>query len=191
MIIIVFVVYFGFRAFVLPYQVEGASMTPYLVDGERVFVSRMSYAHVDTNDLWNLLPWEDRADGDDHFIFNPPKRGDIIVLHPPEKSDEPYIKRVIGLPGEVISFDRGSVLINGVPLVEDYIDSGITWCLGDDWCEITVPENSVYVMGDNREHSQDSTEFGPVAYDQIIGKAVFASWPMNEFGPIERPDYTP
>ena len=191
MVIVVFIVYFGFRSIVLPYQVDGASMTPYLESGERVFVSRTSYAHLDTDDLWNILPWEHRESDNDVFLFDPPKRGDIVVLHPPNGSAEPYIKRVIGLPGETVTFADGSVLIEGVSLHEEYIDPDITWCRGGTWCEVKVPKNSVYVLGDNREDSTDSRGFGPVTYDQIIGKAIFASWPMDAFGPIDRPDYTP
>jgi signal peptidase I len=191
MVVVVFIVYFGFRSVLLPYQVDGASMNPYLENGERVFVSRTSYAHLDTNDLWNILPWEHRESDNDVYLFDPPKRGDIVVLHPPDGSEEPYIKRVIGLPGETVTFANGSILIDGVPLVEEYIADDITWCRGGPWCEVTVPEESVYVVGDNREHSSDSRRFGPVAYDQIIGKAIFSSWPMDTFGPIDRPDYTP
>jgi signal peptidase I len=188
-ILIVFVVYFGFRAVALPYQVDGASMTPYLHEGERVFVSRVSYAHLDTDDLWNLLPWEDRDSADDIYFFDPPERGDIIVLHPPYASDEPYIKRVIGLPGETVSFQEGVVLIDGVALNEDYIGGAITFCQQTAWCDVTVPADSVFVLGDNRQDSTDSRVFGPIAYDQIIGKAVFANWPVCKIGPIDSPEY--
>jgi len=191
MAIVVFIVYFGFRAIAVPYQVDGASMTPYLVEGERLFVSQLSYAHLETDDFWNVLPWEHRNSRDGFYLFDPPHRGDIIVLHPPYASDEPYIKRVVGLPGETITFANGSVSIDGIPLIEDYIDPEITWCSETPWCVVAVPDNSVFVLGDNRLDSTDSRRFGPIGYDQIIGKAVFASWPFGEFGPIQRPDYTP
>jgi signal peptidase I len=190
-VLVVLVVYFGFRSVALPYEVDGASMTPYLHEGERVFVSRVSYAHVDTNDLWNLLPWEDRDSSNEVYLFDPPQRGDIVVLHPPYASDEPYIKRVIGLPGETVSFAGGAVLIDGVPLHEDYIDPGITRCSGGEFCSLVVPAESVFVLGDNRVDSTDSRDFGPIRYDQIIGKAVFANWPIDHFGRIDRPDYEP
>lgn len=190
-LIIVAMVYFGFRAILLPYQVNGLSMNPYLDNGERIFVSRVSYTHLDTNDLWNLLPWEDREGENLVYLFDPPARGDIIVLHPPYASDEPYIKRVIGLPGETIRFRNGSVLIDGVPLQEDYIEAGITSCSRATWCEMTVPENAVFVLGDNRQDSTDSRVFGPVAYDHIIGQAIFASWPVEKIGPVSAPDYEP
>jgi signal peptidase I len=190
-VIVVLIVYFGFRSVALPYEVNGASMTPYLHEGERLFVSRVSYAHVDTNDLWNLLPWEDRDSSNEVYLFDPPKRGDIVVLNPPYASDEPYIKRVIGLPGETITFANGAVLVNGEPLHEDYIEAWITSCSGGEWCSLVVPEGSVFVLGDNRQDSTDSRDFGPIRYDRIIGKAVFANWPIEQFGRIDRPDYEP
>jgi signal peptidase I len=190
-VLVVCIVYFGFRSVALPYEVDGASMTPYLHEGERVFVSRVSYAHVDTNDLWNLLPWEDRDSSNEIYLFDPPQRGDIVVLHPPYASDEPYIKRVIGLPGETVTFAGGAVLIDGVPLHEDYIDPGITRCSGGEFCSLVVPADSVFVLGDNRVDSTDSRDFGSIRYDQIIGKAVFANWPIDRFGRIDRPDYEP
>jgi len=188
-LVIVAIVYFGFRAVLLPYEVDGYSMNPYLDQGERIFVSRVAYSHVDTNRLWNLLPWEDREDTHTIYLFDPPARGDIIVLHPPYASDEPYIKRVIGLPGETVSFRDGQVLIDGVPLVEDYIEPGITWCRRAAFCSLVVPDHSVFVLGDNRGDSTDSRMFGPVGYDQIIGQAVFANWPFDKIGPIDSPDY--
>lgn len=188
-VIIVIVVYVGLRSFVLPYRVDGSSMAPYLLNGERLFVSRTSYAHVDVNALWNLLPWEDREGNADLFPFSEPARGDIIVLEPPVASAEPYIKRVIGLPGERITFAEGLVFVNGEALTEDYITGAITECDGTPFCSLTVPPGQVFVLGDNRSNSADSRVFGTISYDHIIGKAVFSNWPFETLGPIEEPSY--
>ncbi len=188
-VIIVIVVYVGLRSFVLPYRVDGSSMTPYLLDGERLFVSRTSYAHVDLNALWNLLPWEDREGSADLFPFSEPERGDIIVLTPPVVSNEPYIKRVIGLPGERISFAEGLVFVNGQALTEEYIEGAITTCERRQFCSVTIPPGHIFVLGDNRSDSADSRVFGPIPYDHIIGKAVFSNWPFETLGPIEEPTY--
>ena len=185
-VIIVVVVYVGLRSFVLPYRVDGSSMTPYLLDGERLFVSRTSYTDIDLDALWNLMPWGEPAD---LFPSSQPERGDIIVLTPPVVSTEPYIKRVIGLPGEQISFAEGLVFVDGQALTEDYIEGAITTCVRKQFCSVTVPAGHIFVLGDNRSNSADSRVFGPIPYDHIIGKAVFSNWPFETLGPIEEPTY--
>lgn len=190
--LIVIIIYLGIHALVLPYQVDGSSMVPNLHNSERLFVSRTSYLHFDVNALWNLLPGQDRATADDVYVFGRPDRGDIVVLHPPYASPNPYIKRVIGLPGETVSFHDGRVYVDGKELDEPYIATGVvTECTRGHWCSVTVPTDSVYVLGDNREDSTDSRVFGPVKDEAIIGKAVFANWPPKIIGPIRGPDYGP
>lgn len=188
-VLIVVVVYVGLRSFVLPYRVDGSSMTPYLLDGERLFVSRTSYTSIDWNALWNMLPGEDREGHADLFPASDPERGDIIVLTPPVVSNEPYIKRVIGLPGERISFDEGLVFVNGEALTEDYIDGAITTCARKRFCSVTIPPGHIFVLGDNRSNSADSRVFGPIPYDHVIGKAIFSNWPVETLGPIDEPTY--
>lgn len=188
-VLIVVIVYVGLRSFVLPYRVDGSSMTPYLINGERLFISRTAYAHIDINGLWNLLPWEDREGNAVVFPFSEPERGDIIVLEPPVVSSDPYIKRVIGLPGERITFAHGLVFVNGEVLTEDYIDGAITSCERTPFCAVTVPPDRVFVLGDNRSNSADSRVFGTIPYDHIVGKAIFSNWPFETLGPIEHPSY--
>lgn len=190
--LIVVLVYFSIHALILPYQVDGSSMTPNLHNSERLFVSRASYLHVDLNALWNLLPGEDRSSTNELYLFGRPDRGDIVVLNPPYPSPNPYIKRVIALPGETVTFHEGSVYIDGKELDEPYIAGTVaTDCSRGQWCSVTVPADSVYVLGDNREDSTDSRSFGPVKDEAIIGKAVFANWPLKIVGPIRGPDYGP
>jgi signal peptidase I len=188
-VIIVIVVYAGLRSFVLPYRVDGSSMTPYLINGERLFVSRTAYTHIDANAIWNVLPWEDREGSAQIFPFSEPERGDIIVLEPPVVSSEPFIKRVIGLPGERITFADGLVFVNGEVLTEDYIRGAITACERTPFCSVTIPPGEVFVLGDNRANSADSRVFGTIPYDHIIGKAIFSNWPFETIGPIDDPAY--
>ena len=189
LLLIVLIVFGGTRLFLLPYQVDGASMTPYLANGEHLFVNRTAYAHIDLNDIINVLPGEDRASTNEFYPFSQPQRGDVIVLTPPVVSNDPYVKRVIGLPGETVSFYDGLVFIDGEPLTESYIEGAITTCRHGPWCAVTVPMDSVYVLGDNRQNSSDSRVFGPVHESSIIGKAIFSNWPLSKLGPIEHPDY--
>lgn len=188
-VLVVMVLYVALRIFLIPYQVDGASMSPDLRDGERVFVHRMAYTHFDSGALWNALPWAHRDGHDDVFSFGPPERGDIIVLEPPTTSGEPYIKRVIGLPGEQVTFREGLVFINGQALTEPYIEGAITSCVHGPWCSLTVPDDAVFVLGDNRQDSTDSRFFGTITYDHIIGQAVFSNWPLETIGPVEHPVY--
>ncbi len=182
-------IYLGVQALVPPYAVEGRSMAPNLRDGERLLVSRSVYAHFDANKLWNLLPGVDRTGQSIVYPFHPPERGEIVVFHPPGEAGKPYIKRVIGLAGDEIAFDRGRVVVNGEPLPEPYIDGAITACKGGSNCRLTVPEDTVYLLGDNRRNSTDSRVFGPVPVDAIIGKAWLANWPLDEFGFIPGVEY--
>ena len=188
-VLLAVVIYFGVRMVMLPYEVEGASMSPNLHDHDRLLVNRMAYTHYDANDLWNALPWEDRDGEHVVYPFGEPERGDIIVFNPPTASSKPYVKRVIGLPGETIGFHDGYVSVDGERLDEAYIDGPITDCRGERYCQVTVPEGHVYVLGDNRDNSADSRRFGPVDVDAIIGQAVFTNWPLDAVGPVPAADY--
>lgn len=178
MLLIVLVVFGGVRIFFQPYEVDGASMSPAIANGERLFVNRSAYAHVDLPALGDIYP------------FSKPQRGDIIVLDSRRTSrDAPYIKRIIGLPGETITYTEGIVLIDGEPLVEDYINGAVTGCHGSAYCSVTIPPRHVYVLGDNRMDSEDSRLFGPIPMEEITGKAFFSNWPYEDMGPIQHPDY--
>ncbi len=179
------VVFFGARLVILPYQVDGRSMTPNLQDHERVLVNRAVYVRVDLDRLVGWVPGLDLKPGALSYPFHAPERGDVVVLNPPEHSDEPYIKRVIGLAGDTVSFRDGYVSIDGERLDEPYLDGPITDCDGADYCEgFTVPEGHVFVLGDNRDDSLDSRAFGPVPLNHIIGQAWFVNWPLDKVGPI-------
>jgi signal peptidase I len=188
-IILAAVIFFGVRLVVLNFQVDGSSMFPNLDNGEMLLVNRNAYMHFDVNKYIDVLPFVDH-DGE-HIVypFDPPERGDIIVFNPPNQSDKPYIKRVIGLPGESVTFKDGSVYINGQKLEEPYLDGDKSLCNRSVCPDIVVPEGSVYVMGDNRENSSDSRSFGPVTVNSIIGKAWITYWPSDDFGLVPHYDY--
>ena len=132
--------------------------------------------------------------------FDPFHRGDIVVLHPPEGWEDeqgtPFIKRVIGLPGETVAIgEDGGVSVNGVPLAE----TGYTYRNGDGANEPTIPQtdqatwtlapDELFVMGDHREASADSRSFGPVKEASIVGRAFLRYWPATTFGILSRPAY--
>ena len=121
-------IYVAIRALILPYEVEGASMSPNLHGSDRLLVSRQSYLHVDVNGVFGFLPWVDGSGSHEIYPFGQPERGDVIVFHPPvtPASNQPYVKRIVGLPGERVTFEGGYVYVDGVKLDETYIDGAIT-----------------------------------------------------------------
>jgi signal peptidase I len=182
-LIVAALIFGAVRLFVLPYEVDGASMTPSLANHERVLVNRAAYFSLDLNGLLNRLPGVERPGEWIIHPFSPPKRGDIVVLNPPlERATEPYIKRIVGLPGETVEFIDGWVYIDGMKLDEPYLGGAETTCRLS-WChEGVVPEGYVFVLGDNRENSSDSRVFGPIPIENIVGEAWFANWPIDRIG---------
>ncbi|WP_308639321.1 signal peptidase I [Paenibacillus silvisoli] len=140
-------------------EVRNVSMQHTLVEGQRLIEDKISYR------------------------FESPNRGDIVIIHGPE-SDKRLIKRVIGLPGDVIDLTSdGQVVLNGEPLTEPYV-KGKTYSNGMSM-PYTVPPEKVFVMGDNRENSQDSRELGPIAMSSLEGRAVLRLWPLDKFGGLD------
>jgi signal peptidase I len=136
-------------------RVEGISMEPSLHDGQFVVVNRLAYR------------WQD------------PDRGDIIVFHFPLNPLRRFIKRVIGLPGDMVSIRSGEVVVNGVTLAEPYISASPRY--NGDW---RLGPNELFVLGDNRNNSSDSQNWGPLPMQEVIGKAVLVYWPLDTVGLI-------
>lgn len=147
--------------------IPSESMRPTLEVGDRLIVEKVSY----------------------HFTM--PHRGDIVVFNPPERAGgngNAFIKRVIGLPGEHVRIHDGKVFINGKPLTEPYIAEAPMY-MEPDWDSLNmhdgvVPAGCVFVMGDNRNNSQDSHVWGALPVKNIIGDTVFRFWPPNRVGPV-------
>ena len=119
-----------------------------------------------------------------------PQRGDVIVFHSPGNPDIEYIKRVIGLPGDTVLLKNTEVFVNGRKLNEPYT-SDITLPLPNGYAQedvpISVPEDYYFVMGDNRPHSSDSRDFGPITYESIIGQVFYRYFPTDKMGIIRNP----
>ena len=152
------------RTFVAePRYIPSDSMLPTLHTGDRLVVEKISY------------------------LFHPPQFGDIIVFQPPIElqrrgypKDQAFIKRVIGKPGEIITVADGKVYLNGQPLQEDYIAEPPN----QPFPPVQVPSDEFFVMGDNRNDSNDSRYWGFLPRKNIIGRAVFRFWPFNRIGLI-------
>jgi signal peptidase I len=151
-LILAVVLYFGINAVSARVRVDGFSMRPTLQDGEYILVNKLAYKTGE------------------------PHRGDIVVFIFPVNPQEDLIKRVIGLPGETVSVHNGVVSVNGVALKEPYIASPPAY--DGDW---VVPQGQLFVLGDNRNDSRDSHQWGLLPVENVIGRAVLIYWPPQEW----------
>jgi signal peptidase I len=164
----VFVILYLFVA--QPNEVKGSSMVPNFVDKEFLLTEKISY------------------------YFNDPKHGDVVIFKAP--ATEPcaaeeceYIKRVIGIPGDRVMVKEGNVYLNGKLLDQGFLPDGLVTDEGQysqEGVEMTVPEGYYLCFGDNRGHSRDGREFGPISKDLIVGKAFFKYWPISSVGLIPK-----
>lgn len=139
-----------------PVKVEGTSMQPELLDQERIFVNKFVYH------------------------FEEIHRGDIVVFWYPKDPSKSFIKRVLGIPGDVVSIRDGLVYINGQLVEERYVPRG--YQDADSYPVVRVREGHYYVLGDHRNASNDSRSWGLVPRKYIYGKAVFRYWPVEKAG---------
>lgn len=144
--------------------VEGDSMLPTFETGQFLIVSRV------------------------HYLLGQPERGDIVVFHYPRDPDSDYIKRVIGVPGDVVEMRRQQVYVNGDALDEPYIRElcNPMSCPDNTW---QVEPNHYFVMGDNRNQSRDSRAFGLVERTYLVGEALIRYWPPEAWGIVNRLGY--
>lgn len=146
-----------------PRYIPSNSMLPTLHTGDRLVVEKVSYH------------------------FHQPEKGDIVVFEPPQllqslgyRKDQVFIKRIIGKPGQKVSVNNGKVYIDDQPLAEDYIAEPPDYQLAS----VQVPDNEFFVMGDNRNDSNDSHVWGFLPKQNIIGRAVFRFFPFDRIGLI-------
>ncbi|RNB76733.1 signal peptidase I [Brevibacillus panacihumi] len=152
-----------------PYKVDGHSMDPTLQDEQRVFVSKLSHTFSYLPDYGDIVVVDSRVKRNrtllDDITGHP--LVSMVLGQPEDKSM--YIKRVIGKPGDVLEFKNNQVYRNGVPLEEPYIKEKMEY-MSDQ--VVTVPEDHVFVMGDNRNDSTDSRELGAIPMNHIIGTMI-------------------
>lgn len=162
-IVIALVLAILLRTFVAePRYIPSQSMLPTLQVGDRIVVEKISY------------------------YLRSPAVGDIVVFDTPPQllenypKDQAFIKRIIGIPGQTVQIKNGQVYLNGIPQQEDYIAEPPK----DTWGPLQVPENQYFVMGDNRNNSNDSRYWGFLPREHIIGRAWWRFWPIDHFGPV-------
>jgi signal peptidase I len=166
-VVLAIILYFGISFAVQTVHVEGLSMFATLDDNDYLIADKIDYR------------------------LHAPQRGDIIILRPPDDNSKDFIKRVIALPGERLLIRDGVVYINGHRLIEPYLPEA--WTVyntyplpgtPDSVDGKLIPPNQYFVMGDNRNRSQDSRTFGTIGRDRIDGRAWFRIWPIGHFGGI-------
>ena len=160
-VVLAVILYIGISFAVQAVHVEGLSMFATLDDNDYLIANKIDYR------------------------LHAPQRGDIVILRPPTTNSTDFIKRIIALPGERLLIRDGVVYINGHKLDEPYLPEA--WTEDNTWnggVESVIPPNEYFVMGDNRNRSQDSRFFGPISRDRIDGKAWFRIWPLGKFGNI-------
>ena len=149
------VLFFLINAVSARIRIDGSSMEPNLHHGEFVIVSKVNYR------------------------IGEPERGDVVVFDFPRNITQEYIKRVIGLPGEEIKIKDGQVFVNDVALTEPYLNMEPRY--EGEWL---VQENELFVLGDNRNNSSDSHNWGMVPMENVVGEALLVYWPPSSWGLI-------
>jgi signal peptidase I len=161
-IVLTLVIFLLIRVFVQNFRVDGMSMEPNFHDGQFLLISKMAYR------------------------VGEPQRGDVIVFRYPQDPSRDFIKRVVGLPGEVVQVTDGQVVVDGTPVPDlaDVYQGGYTSAA------TRLGPEELYVMGDNRPNSSDSHTWGPLPTDLVIGKVVLSYWPPSTWGLVTTPTGT-
>lgn len=146
----------GINAISARIRVDGFSMEPTLMSGEFVVVNKLAYT------------------------FSEPEIGDVIVFQYPRDPEQEYIKRIIGTPGDHVRIKDGRVYVNDMLLEEPYLAAPPAY--QSEW---TIPDNALFVLGDNRNNSSDSHTWGPVPIEFVVGKALFVYWPPERWGVVD------
>ena len=159
--VLVAIAFLVVNALIGRFRIEQVSMQPNLHEGEYVIVDKVSYA------------------------FRQPERGEIVVLKNPNPGQPDLIKRIIGLPGETIDVHGGQVSVNGESLTEPYIKQP----MASDFPAKQLQADQYFVMGDNRNNSEDSRRFGPRPLEDIVGRAWIIYWPPTDWQVLAHPTY--
>lgn len=159
-IVIAFILSLFIKTFIFEViLVEGCSMKPTLHEKDRIIVTKLNYK------------------------LSKPDRGEIVIFKNPDDMRLNYIKRVIGIEGDRIKIEDGVLYVNGEPVIEDYVQEPAL----QDFYEQTVPENTIFVLGDNRNESRDSRDprVGFIPLQNVLGKAKLRIWPLKDFTSFE------
>jgi signal peptidase I len=156
-LVIAIVIFLGLQVTVQSFVIVGSSMQPSFHNEERLLINKVVY------------------------IFRQPERGEVIIFTPPNQPQADYIKRIIAIPGDRVAVQDGAVYINGTKLDEPYIKEPPTYTLPP----LLIPEDNYFVLGDNRNSSNDSHRGWTLPRENIIGKAWLLFWPTSDWGLVQ------
>ena len=197
-IVIAVVLALLFRYFIgTPTIVQQVSMNPTLVEGQRLWLNRWVRTTKQMPERGDIITFEapskkrftedeiDQSNPKAVYDYEPQGLFGKFTYYVLEINKDSYIKRVIALPGEHVEIKDGRVYINGEVLQEDYLQPGIVTDVTVGFDDFIVPENYVFAMGDNRNHSTDCREFGCIPLEKIESKVWIRIWPLNLWGKVE------
>jgi len=165
-IILTLIIFLLIQTVIRNFRVVGTSMVDNLHDGQYLIIDKLSYNPLLTNT----------------FGLGGPQRGDVIVFEPPNRPTEDYVKRIVALSGETVEIKNNQVFINGQPLDQPYLPGISSYTMPPR----VVPEGHVFVLGDNRNNSNDSHNWGSLPIENIVGRAWLSYWPPDQWGTISR-----
>jgi signal peptidase I len=168
-ILLTLIIFFLIQLVIRNFRVVGTSMNDNLQDGQYLIIDKLTYSAP--------VQW---------MGWGGPQHGDVVVFEPPHHPDEDYVKRIVGLPGETVEVRDGKVYVNGQVLGEPFQPKTPAYTVPP----IIVPEDHVYVLGDNRNNSNDSHNWGALPVDNIVGRAWISYWPPDLWGTIPRDEPT-
>ena len=160
------------------FRVEGSSMEKTLSEDHYLFVNKLVYARIDTGEIAHFIPPIDISDVREvpsWYPFHAPEHGEVVIFRFPVDPTRDFVKRIIGVPGDHIRIEDGTVFRNGTAVDEPYIHRPD----GRSYRPVTVPPDHYYVLGDNRLASNDSRAWGLVPAENIVGRAWLRYWPLQ------------
>jgi signal peptidase I len=165
-ILLTLIIFLLIQTVIRNFRVVGTSMVDNLHNGQYLIIDKLSYNPLISQTLG----------------IGGPQRGDVIVFEPPNRPGEDYVKRIIGLPGETVEVRNGQVFINGQAMAEPFIPGPMSYTMRPQ----VVPEGTVFVLGDNRNNSNDSHNWGALPIENVVGRAWLSYWPPESWGTIPR-----
>ena len=165
-------VFLALQITVRTYQVEGYSMAPTMEHTDYVLVNKIVYTKFEKNVINNFLPFVDIQSQEVMFPFHSPQRGEIVIFKYPQDETREFVKRVVGIPGDLVEIKKGYVYVNGEKITEKYVSYRDV----DSTRKFKVGSYSYFVLGDNRISSNDSRDWGVVPARNIVGKPWVTLW---------------